>query len=291
MTLAGFQKSPLFFLPYVVLQITVLWDIRVLEGLERWKRAYRSTAPSWIEAIGCLEALTSAAAVADEYPDWCFPSIGPRGAMLKADGLAHPLLRDAQRVPNDLAIEERQRLLLVTGSNMAGKSTLLRSVGVNVLLARIGAPVCSTHWVSESMDIASSIRVQDSLQDGVSFFMAELQRLRRVVDKASVENREGGHRMLVLLDEILQGTNSRERQIAVDSVLRRLIDLGCLVLASTHDLELASSDQMGSYAQIVHFREYFEQIDGKQMMRFDYKMRPGVTPTTNALKLLEMVGL
>ncbi len=284
-------ESPLFFLPYVVLQITVLWDIRVLEGLERWKRNYRSIAPSWIASIGCLEALTSAAAVADEYPDWCFPTIAPRGSVLTANGIAHPLLRDTQRVPNDLAIEERQRLLLVTGSNMAGKSTLLRSVGVNVLLARIGAPVCSKQWVSESMDIASSIRVQDSLQDGVSFFMAELQRLRRVVDKASAENREGGHRMLVLLDEILQGTNSRERQIAVDSVLRRLIDLGCIVLASTHDLELASSDQMGSYAQIVHFREYFEQVDGKQMMRFDYKMRPGVTPTTNALKLLEMVGL
>lgn len=291
MTLAGFQKSPLFFLPYVVLQITVLWDIRVLEGLERWKRNYRAIAPSWIASIGCLEALTSAAAVADEYPDWCFPTIAPRGSVLTANGIAHPLLRDTQRVPNDLAIEERQRLLLVTGSNMAGKSTLLRSVGVNILLARIGAPVCSKQWVSESMDIASSIRVQDSLQDGVSFFMAELQRLRRVVDKASAENREGGHRMLVLLDEILQGTNSRERQIAVDSVLRRLIDLGCIVLASTHDLELASSDQMGSYAQIVHFREYFEQVDGKQMMRFDYKMRPGVTPTTNALKLLEMVGL
>lgn len=291
MTLAGFQKSPLFFLPYVVLQITILWDIRVLEGLERWKRNYRSIAPSWIESIGCLEALTSAAAVADEYPEWCFPTIAPRGSVLTANGLAHPLLRDTQRVPNDLAIEERQRLLLVTGSNMAGKSTLLRSVGVNILLARIGAPVCSKQWVSESMDIASSIRVQDSLQDGVSFFMAELQRLRRVVDKASTENREGGHRMLVLLDEILQGTNSRERQIAVDSVLRRLIDLGCIVLASTHDLELASSDQMGSYAQIVHFREYFELVDGKQLMRFDYKMRPGVTPTTNALKLLEMVGL
>ncbi|XZE34136.1 MutS-related protein [Pirellulaceae bacterium SH501] len=291
MTLAGFQKSPLFFLPYVVLQITVLWDIRVLEGLERWKRNYRSIAPFWIESIGCLEALTSAAAVADEYPEWCFPTIAPRGSVLTANGLAHPLLRDTQRVPNDLAIEERQRLLLVTGSNMAGKSTLLRSVGVNILLARIGAPVCSKHWVSESMDIASSIRVQDSLQDGVSFFMAELQRLRRVVDKASTENREGGHRMLVLLDEILQGTNSRERQIAVDSVLRRLIDLGCVVLASTHDLELASSDQMGSYAQIVHFREYFELVDGKPLMRFDYKMRPGVTPTTNALKLLEMVGL
>jgi hypothetical protein len=291
MTLAGFQKSPLFFIPYVILQISILWDVRVLEGLERWKKSYQSLAPRWIDSIGKLEALTSSATIADENSDWSYPSIGPRGKMIGATGLAHPLLRDDQRVPNDLAIEEKQRLLLVTGSNMAGKSTLLRSIGVNVLLARIGAPVCSKSWVSESLDIASSIRVQDSLQDGVSFFMAELKRLRRVVDKAAEEDREGGHRMLVLLDEILQGTNSRERQIAVDSVLRKLIDLGCIVLASTHDLELASSDQMRTYAQIVHFREYFEQVDGKQIMRFDYKMRPGVTPTTNALKLLELVGL
>ncbi len=297
MSMAGLQKSPLFFIPYVILQITFLWDVRILKGLERWKHEFQPSAGPWVKVLGELEALTSAATIADEYPDWVFPELTDRGGLENREGIllgesiAHPLLREEQRVSNDLTIQESQRLLLVTGSNMAGKSTMLRSVGMNAVLGRLGAPVCALKWVSESLDIASSIRVQDSLQDGVSFFMAELKRLRGVVDQAAAQNASGGHRMLVLLDEILQGTNSRERQIAVDTVLKRLVELGCIVMASTHDLELASSDQMTRFAQIVHFREYFDQVDGKEVMRFDYKMRPGVTPTTNALKLLELVGL
>jgi hypothetical protein len=291
MVLAGFQRSPLFFLPYLLLQFTTLWDIRILSGLEKWKRMFGKHARSWIDSLGMLDAITSASAIADEHPTWAYPKILDRGALLSTDGMAHPLLKDKQRVPNNLAIDEERRLLLVTGSNMAGKSTLLRSVGVNTVLARLGSPVCANSWVGESFDIASSIRVQDSLQDGVSFFMAELKRLRSVVDQAIEESKPDGKRMIILLDEILQGTNSRERQIAVDSVLRRLVDLGCIVLASTHDLELASHDKMQLHAQIVHFREHFEMVDGKQIMRFDYIMRSGVTPTTNALKLLELVGL
>jgi hypothetical protein len=291
MFLAGFQRSPLFFLPYLFLQFTTLWDIRILSGLEKWKSMFGKHARSWIDSLGMLDAITSASAIADEHPTWAYPKILDRGALLSTDGMAHPLLKDKQRVPNNLTIDEERRLLLVTGSNMAGKSTLLRSVGVNSVLARLGSPVCANSWVGESFDIASSIRVQDSLQDGVSFFMAELKRLRSVVDQAIAESKPDGKRMIILLDEILQGTNSRERQIAVDSVLRRLVDLGCIVLASTHDLELASNDKMQVHAQIVHFREHFEMVDGKQIMRFDYIMRSGVTPTTNALKLLELVGL
>ena len=291
MMLAGFQRSPLFFLPYLFLQFTTLWDIRILSGLEKWKGSFGKHTASWIDALGMLDAITSAAAIADEYPSWAYPEIKERNALLSTVGVAHPLLKDKQRVPNNLTIQEAQRLLLVTGSNMAGKSTLLRSVGVNSVLARLGSPVCANSWVGESFVMASSIRVQDSLQDGVSFFMAELKRLRSVVDQAIAESKPDGKRMLILLDEILQGTNSRERQIAVDSVLKRLVDLGCIVLASTHDLELASNDKMQVHAQIVHFREHFELVDGKQIMQFDYIMRSGVTPTTNALKLLELVGL
>jgi hypothetical protein len=291
MVLAGFQRSPLFFLPYLFLQFTSLWDVRILSGLEKWKSTFGKHAHSWIDSLGMLDAITSAAAIADEHPTWAYPKILERGALLSTDRMAHPLLKDTHRVPNNLTIDDEQRLLLVTGSNMAGKSTLLRSVGVNSVLARLGSPVCANSWAGESFEIASSIRVQDSLQDGVSFFMAELKRLRSVVDQAIAESKPDGKRMLILLDEILQGTNSRERQIAVDSVLRRLVDLGCIVLASTHDLELASNDKMQIHAQIVHFREHFEMVEGKQIMRFDYIMRSGVTPTTNALKLLELVGL
>ncbi|HUP82184.1 MAG TPA: DNA mismatch repair protein, partial [Pirellula sp.] len=206
-------------------------------------------------------------------------------------GVAHPLLKDSSQVPNSVTITSDRPLLLVTGSNMAGKSTLLRSIGVNSILSRLGAPVCAVSWTGEVCELASSIRVQDSLQDGVSFFMAELKRLRAVVDLAQRENHPDGKQMLVLLDEILQGTNSRERQIAVEHVLDKLVACGCIVLSSTHDLELAGNEEIQKIAQVVHFREHFEEVKGEQVMRFDYLMRPGVTPTTNALKLLEMVGL
>ncbi|XZE20504.1 MutS-related protein [Pirellulaceae bacterium SH449] len=291
MSLAGMQRSPLFFIPYVVLQILLLWDVRILKRLEKWKASHGERVDEWIDTLGEMEALVSAATLADEYDQWTFPKMESRGALLAVHQVAHPLLKDTQRVPNDLQITDDKRLLLVTGSNMAGKSTLLRSIGVNSVLARLGAPVCAGNWRSESFEIATSIRVHDSLQDGVSFFMAELKRLRAVVDQAQRESGPSGKRMLVLLDEILQGTNSRERQIAVDSVLKKLVDMDAIVLSSTHDLELASNEKMQRSAQIVHFREYFETVEGKQVMRFDYVMRAGVTPTTNALKLLEMVGL
>ena len=298
MALAGMQRSPLLFIPYLFLQIVFLWDVRVLELLERWKIQFGTCSAGWLEAIGMIETLFSAAAIADEYPSWTYPTLIDRGTittrpthLLEVGGVAHPLLKDTSQVPNSVTITSDRPLLLVTGSNMAGKSTLLRSIGVNSILLRLGAPVCATSWSGAVCELASSIRVQDSLQDGVSFFMAELKRLRAVVDMAQKESHPSGKQMLVLLDEILQGTNSRERQIAVEHVLDKLVQCGCIVLTSTHDLEMAGNESIQRIAQVVHFREHFETVSGQQVMRFDYIMRPGVTPTTNALKLLEMVGL
>lgn len=297
MLLAGMQRSPLFFVPYLVLQIVFLWDVRLLELLEKWKVKFGAKAAGWIDAIGMIETLFSAATIADEYPTWAYPtwidksSLKSESELLDVVAVAHPLLKDSSQVPNSLTITRDKPLLLVTGSNMAGKSTLLRSIGVNILLSRLGAPVCATSWVGTVCELASSIRVQDSLQDGVSFFMAELKRLRTVVDRAQSENHSEGKQMLILLDEILQGTNSRERQIAVEHVLDRLVKCGCIVFTSTHDLEMAGNQSIQRIAQVVHFREHFKRVDGQQIMQFDYIMRPGITPTTNALKLLEMVGL
>lgn len=297
MGLAGMQRSPIMFLLYLILQVTLLWDIRVLELLEKWKARFGSKTEGWLDSIGIVEALCCSATVADEYPAWAYPRLSDKVSerkglpILEITGVSHPLLKDSSRVPNNLSIDRAKPLLLVTGSNMAGKSTLLRSVGINSILARLGAPVCATSWAGASCELASSIRVQDSLQDGVSFFMAELKRLRSVVDIAQQENHAAGKQMLVMLDEILQGTNSRERQIAVEHVLDKLVECGCIVLTSTHDLEMAGNGGIQRIAQVVHFREHFAEIDGQQVMRFDYIMHPGVTPTTNALKLLEMVGL
>lgn len=292
MRLANLQRDVLLYFLYLALQLVVLWDFRVLELLERWQSRFGKSSQSWFDAIGTCEALICGATLAEEYPTWAFPVhvVGDE-VIVGASGLGHPLLADSQRVTNDVSILRTQPLLLVTGSNMAGKSTLLRALGLNQILARTGSPVCATSMETQAFEVATSIRVRDSLREGVSFFMAELHRLKSVVDLAENNSTQEGRPVLFLLDEILQGTNSRERQIAVVTVIERLLKCHAAGIVSTHDLDLAALPAMQLASQIVHFREFFETIDGVEQMRFDYRMRPGPTPTTNALKLLKMVGL
>ena len=173
---------------------------------------------------------------------------------------------------------------------MAGKSTLLRSIGINAVLAEAGAPVCATKWSMPPLAVATSMRISDSLQDHVSFFMAELRRLKAIVDQAT-EAQGGQRRLLFLLDEILQGTNSTERHIAVVEVLSHLLERESFGAISTHDLELANSPEISSLCTTVHLRETLHGSGEAETMTFDYKVRPGIAPTTNALKLLELVGL
>jgi hypothetical protein len=296
---ANLQRDPLFYIVYLLLQLLVMWDFRVLERFEAWQGRYGNAVHGWFAALGEAEALIVAATVADEYPQWGFPGpLTDAGELFFAEQLGHPLLPDAARVTNDLRLTAAQPLLLVTGSNMAGKSTLLRAWGLNELLLRIGAPVCAAAYRSPVFELATSIRVRDSLREGVSFFMAELKRLKEVVDTAeaaalatSPADSGDRRRVLFLLDEILQGTNSRERQIAVMKVSERLLQFGACGAISTHDLELADQPALQQVSQIVHFREFFDTVEGQERMRFDFRMRPGPTPTTNALKLLKLVGL
>lgn len=291
--LANLQRDPLLYLVYLLLQLVLAWDFRVIESLERWQVRYGAASHGWFEALGQCEALIAVATLADENPDWCFPRPNDDPATIfQASALGHPLLPEHQRVANAICLQRAQPLLLVTGSNMAGKSTLLRALGLNQILARTGGPVCASDYRSDLFELATSIRVRDSLQEGVSFFMAELKRLKEVVDTAE-QAAAGADRapVLFLLDEILQGTNSRERQIAVMKVVERLLQCGAVGAISTHDLELADQPEVQRISQIVHFRESFESVDGQERMRFDYVMRPGPTPTTNALKLLSLVGL
>ena len=289
--LANLQRDPMLYVVYLVLQLVFMWDYRVLELLERWQLQFGSAVGGWFEALGRCEAIVSGATLSDEYPDWAFA--GPPAdneTLVVADQLGHPLLSDSARVPNDIAISQDRPLVLVTGSNMAGKSTFMRAVGLNQLLVRTGSPVCAARMETHLYSLATSIRVRDSLKDGVSYFMAELKRLKQVVD-TSQHAQASNVKVLFLLDEILQGTNSRERQIAVVKVLEKLLGFGASGFISTHDLDLAAQPEILNVSQVVHFREYFENVDGREQMRFDFKMRPGPTPTTNALKLLKMVGL
>lgn len=290
----GLRQSAATFLIYLPLQSLALWDIRVLRRLEQWQAEYAGVVADWFDAWGQLESLVSIAALRDEYPDWAKPvwASGNDQWVLCASEIGHPLLADDARVCNDVQIGPPGTLLLVTGSNMSGKSTMLRSIGLNVALAAIGAPVCAKRFQLPSMELSTSIRVSDDVSQGVSFYMAELKRLKTVVDHARQMAEIDNRICLFLLDEILQGTNSRERQIAVVQVLRHLVQTEAIGAISTHDLELADEPMLQAIAKTVHFRETIRpDAAGNEQMTFDYKMREGVSPTTNALRLLEMVGL
>lgn len=285
------RNSPIWGLPYVLLQWLVLWDFHLLCLLEGWQSKSGHYARNWFEALAELEAIVSLSAVAHDNPDWVFPQVSATHTRFTASALGHPMIADDKRVTNDVTIGPAGTFLLVSGSNMSGKSTLLRSVGVNVMLAQAGAPICALDCNMPPLAVATSMRVADSLTDGVSLYLAELKRLKTVVDHADQLRDCADRNLLFLLDEILLGTNSAERRIAVVHVVQHLVKSGAIGAISTHDLELACSPELASACQAVHFRELIEDHNGLRQMSFDYKMRPGVATTTNALKLLELVGL
>ena len=290
----GLRQSAGTFLIYLPLQCLTLWDIRVLTRLEQWQAKYGKQVGSWFQSLGEFEALMSIAALQDDNPHWCEPrwTETSQSSEVSGTGIGHPLLTDHDRVCNDVCVGPPGSVLLVTGSNMSGKSTMMRSVGLNIALAGIGAPVCAGFFTLPSVELATSVRVSDDVSQGVSFYMAELKRLKSVVDHARDMASENGRICLFLLDEILQGTNSRERQIAVVQVLKHLMNFGAIGAISTHDLELADEPDLMAVANVVHFRETIRpDAEGNEQMTFDYLMRKGVSPTTNALRLLQMVGL
>ena len=278
---------------HFIVQGLTLWDFHVVRMLNRWKRTGGNNVAEWMSAIGVFESLCALATLAHDNPDWVFPTIGATTpAQVEAQSLGHPLLNGKNRVANDVTVGPPGTLILITGSNMAGKSTLLRTIGLNVVLAQCGSVVCASRMSLPSVSLYTSMRVQDSLERGVSYFMAELERLKLVVDAASEVHVDGNTTMLFLLDEILHGTNSAERTIAARHVLTRLIELGAIGAVTTHDLALADTPEFAGIAKHVHFQEEFSRdADGAPTMRFDYRLRPGKAESSNALKLLELVGL
>ena len=277
---------------FLPLQVFFLWDFHVLALLERWQRRWRKHARRWFEALGELEALASLAALAHDNPAWPFPTVDvhlPKG--IDALGLGHPLLPDQVRVANDVALGPPGTFLFVTGSNMSGKTTLLRALGTNVVLAQAGGPVCAKRLRMSPLVLATVMRIEDSLVDGVSMFMAALYELKRVVDSARQLSGQPDETLLYLLDEVLRGTNTLERQIAVRKVLGHLIAAGAIGAVSSHDVDLASTEPLAKACIAVHFRESIESGSRGPRMTFDYKMHPGVATGTNALRLLKLVGL
>lgn len=296
-----------FFLPFAAL---VLWAPQLAFAIERWRQQSGAKIEVWITAVGEMEALSSLAAFAFENPDYAFPRVreplpvpaSPRSSEglpgppetgdrrpenasphFRATQLGHPLIHPDRLVRNDVELGDEPALLLVSGSNMSGKSTLLRSVGVAAVLAGAGAPVCADSLEMAPLRVGASIRIHDSLQEGASRFWAEIKRLQELGALA-----RGERPLLFLLDEILAGTNSHDRRVGAEAVLRRFLERGAIGLVTTHDLALADvAASLAPRARNVHFEDRLE--DG--VMVFDYRMRDGVVARSNALALMKTLGL
>jgi len=237
--------------------------------------------------MGSVDALATLAMIRADEPGWTSPRVDPAIDTLQAAALGHPLLPGDRRVENDVEVGPQGTILLITGSNMSGKSTLLRAIGLNTVLAQAGAPVCASALDMPPVDLQTSIRVQDSLELGLSYFMAALARLKQIVDAAE-HGAAPGRTLLYLLDEVLQGTNSVERGIAVRAVVRHLLDARAIGVMTTHDLALADEEPLKSAARLAHFTE---QVHPGGTMTFDYRLRPGLATSTNALRLMQLMGI
>ena len=283
--LADLRHGGLF---YVLIHVPTLWDFHVLGALERWQRRAGRQVRQWIDRIAELDATAALASLPGDESGWSYPELATAGDRMIASGLAHPLLAENERVANDVEVGPPGTFLMVTGSNMSGKSTLLRSIGINAVLAQAGGPVCARELRLPPVDVRTSMRVEDSLERGVSLFMAELQQLKRVVDAADAAR---DRPILYLLDEILHGTNSAERQVAVREVLSHLLRRRAIGAISTHDLELGNTARLEGAVVPVHFRETVHPQGHEPPMSFDYQLRDGIATSTNALKLVRLVGL
>jgi MutS domain V len=268
---------------FAPLAALLLWGTQFAFALEAWRGRNGPSVARWLEAVGELDALLALSSYAFENPDDPFPELSSENALFEADELGHPLIPEARLVRNDVSLGRGLRLLVVSGSNMSGKSTLLRSIGVNAVLGLAGAPVRARKLTLSFLQVAASIRIEDSLQEGISHFYAEILRLRQVMELAS-----GDETVLFLLDEVLHGTNSHDRRIGAEAVVRGLVERGAIGLITTHDLALSRlAETMADAAKNVHFEDQIE--DGK--IRFDYRMREGVVKKSNALELMRSIGL
>jgi len=261
----------------------LLWTTQTSFAIAAWREACGPALEVWLDGMAEIEALSDLATYSYEHPDHVFPEWEEPGPTCHAEGLGHPLIHPRHCVRNDISLDAKRRLYVISGSNMSGKSTFLRAIGTNLVLAFAGAPVCARRLVVSPLAIGASIRILDSLREGSSRFYAEIQALRRVVRAT-----QGDLPVLFLLDEILSGTNSHDRGIGAAAVVRQLLRNRALGLLTTHDLALSKiCDEWGDAALNVHFEDSIS--DGK--MRFDYRLRDGVVQKSNALALMRSVGL
>ena len=293
--LTSFFDQRMNLLVNLILNSLAFYDLQCMVALERWKTRYKADFPGWVEAVGRIECLNSLATFAFNHPEYVYPlpveragspGAGPRGGgdlFIEARQLAHPLIPVQRRVANDFSIGRNEKLILVTGSNMSGKTTFLRTVGVNLLLAQCGSPVCADAFDFTPMQLLTSLRISDSLQEQTSYFMAELKKLSRIIQQL-----ETGAPALVLIDEILRGTNSEDKTYGSEQFARRLAGYRCLSLFATHDLSLGQLEQElpGVIANYC-----FESVIEDGDLNFNYRLQKGIARNRNASFLMKKMKI
>lgn len=276
-----YRLNPLVFIP---LNAFLLWDLQLIFQLEKWRVVNKPHAGQWFMALGETEALATIANLHFNHPEWVFPTLdATQHGTLEATNLGHPLIPAARRVSSSFYTSGTAKLALVTGSNMAGKSTFLRSVGVNVVLAMMGAPVCASQMRVSPMRIISTMRVADNLEESTSTFYAELKKLKYIIE--SVNRQEN---VFLLLDEILRGTNSLDRHTGSRALVKQLIQHNATGILATHDLELAKLQS--DYPLNIHNYHFDAQIAGDELY-FDYQLKEGVCQSLNASLLMKKIGI
>jgi predicted DNA-binding protein YlxM (UPF0122 family) len=265
------------------LNLLLLWNLQQILDLENWKKQNHENLQTWFDVLAYFESLNSFATIHFNNPDWVFPNLRGEHFYFKATALGHPLIPAAKRVNNFIDIDKAGKIIIVTGSNMAGKSTYLRSIGVNVVLAMAGAAVCANEFEISPVQLLSSMRIADNLEESTSTFYAELKKLKTVIEK--INNKEN---VFVLLDEILRGTNSLDRHTGSVALIKQLIKQNAVAILATHDVELAEMKK--EYPQNIINNHFDVQVNGEELF-FDYKLKSGVCTSMNASILMKKIGL
>jgi hypothetical protein len=261
----------------------LLWDVRQIIALNEWRRKNKQVVPKLFEVIAETEVLNSLATLQFNHHGWCLPKFVSEHFDFKSEGLGHPLIPQKERVDNNFSIEKNTLVSLVTGSNMAGKSTFLRSIGVNIVLALMGAPVCAKSFTFSHVRLMTSMRINDNLAENTSTFYAELKKLKTIIE--AVNNHE---KAFVLLDEILRGTNSHDRHTGSDALIKQLIRHNAYAVIATHDLVLAELQKQ--YPKAIENYHFDVQVKGEELF-FDYKLKEGVCQSLNASLLMKKIGI
>lgn len=265
------------------LNILLLWNLQQMLDLEKWKAEQQQNIHKWFDTLGHIEALVSLGVLHFNEPLWAFPAITDDYFFIEGKEVGHPLIAKNKRVNNYIEIKHDGELMLVTGSNMAGKSTYLRSVGVNVILAMAGAPVCATYFKISHVQVISSMRITDNLAESTSTFYAELKKLKTIIEKVNA-----GEKVFILLDEILRGTNSLDRHTGSVALIKQLIKHHAAAIIATHDLELAKIKN--EYPENIINYHFDVQVNNDELY-FDYKLKPGVCNSLNASILMKKIGI